>query len=78
MVLCFCCALDRFSEVWTIHEQRSWKDQHGEEAPVVPELLKLLVMHVALAWQRSDKEVVQAGVAVLQRMAADLPSAEAF
>ena len=41
---------------------------------MVPELLKLLVMHLALAWQRGNKEVVEASVAVLQRMAADLPS----
>ena len=47
---------DASSEVWMIADQRSWVDQHGEEAPEVSELLKLLVQHLLFAWQRQNEE----------------------
>jgi len=71
--------------VWIIYNQSSWKDQHGEEAPCCRELVTLLVHHLNSAWQvlraqdssrwrYEELQVVHATVAVLQQMAADLPS----
>ncbi|CAK9104243.1 unnamed protein product [Durusdinium trenchii] len=62
------------SLVWMIADQRSWVDQHGEEAPEVSELLKLLVQHLLFAWQRQNEEVVHATVTVLEKIATELPS----
>jgi len=54
--------------IWVLHDERCWRDQHGEEVPEAPELLKVAARHLLAACKVGDEDVIHAGVALLEDM----------
>eukprot|EP00439_Symbiodinium_sp_Y106_P034978 s2937_g4.t1 len=54
--------------IWVLHDERCWRDQHGEEVPEAPELLKVAARHLLAACKAGDEDVIHAGVALLEDM----------